>query len=71
MDGGRSYLFALLSLSGLGRVAVFLCHFLETLTLAGVLPFTRVLGTLAGRLTLAGIDAVAMNLRFVGYSGGD
>jgi hypothetical protein len=50
----------------LGRVALFLGHFLESLALAGILAFAGILRALARGLTLTRIDAVAMNLGFIG-----
>src|SRR5882724_2133757 len=46
----------------LGRRALLLAHFQEALALAGVLALTRVVGVLAGRLTLAGVHAGALGL---------
>src|SRR6266478_5792042 len=46
----------------LGRRALLLAHFQEALALAGVLALTRVVGALAGRLTLAGVHAGALAL---------
>src|SRR4029077_17238648 len=42
--------------------ALLLAHFQEALALAGVLALTRVVGALAGRLTLAGVHAGALGL---------
>jgi hypothetical protein len=53
----------------LGGVAILVCQFFETVTLAGVLTFTRVLCALAGRLTLARIHAITVHLGLIGSSG--
>jgi len=53
----------------LGGVAILLRQFFETVALAGVLTFTRVLCALAGRLALARIHAITVHIRFIGSSG--
>jgi hypothetical protein len=55
----------------LGRVAIFLSHFLESLALAGILAFAGILRALARGLTLTRIYAVAMDLGFIGASRGE
>jgi len=48
-----------------------LSHFLESLAFAGVLAFAGILRALAGGLTLTRIDAIAMDLGFIGAGRGE
>src|SRR6267143_871393 len=59
---GRGSLLAVALHLFLGRRALLLAHFQEALALAGVLALARVVGALAGRLTLAGVHAGALGL---------
>ena len=63
MCSGRCLLFSL------GRFALGLRHLFEALALAGVLTFARVLGRGTGRLTLARVHAIAVDLGFLGARG--
>ena len=52
------------------RVVTFLAgHLEEPFALAGVLPLAGIVGTLAGRLSLAGIHTCAMNLGLIAREG--
>ena len=53
----------------LGGVAILLRQFFETVALAGILAFARVIGALAGGLALARIHAITVHLCFIGSSG--
>jgi hypothetical protein len=55
----------------LGRVAILLSHFLESLALARVLALAGILCALAGRLALTRIDAITMHLGFISAGGGE
>jgi hypothetical protein len=53
----------------LGRVAILLSHFLESLALTEVLAFAGILRAFARGLALARIHAITMHLGFIGTSG--
>src|SRR5690348_15555107 len=54
---------------GLRSVALRLCHLRPSLALAGVLTLAGIVGTLAGRVSLAGIDTFTLHLAFLGAGG--